>query len=85
MPSGRPGTSVRVTSRPVPSFRCGILVSPLGAGNLLLRRQGSRLAGGALRAGGRQVGGSHSLCDSTVKTENRMLSQSSITGWHYFR
>lgn len=53
VPSGRPNALAAVTSRPVPRFRCGSLVSPLGAGSLHLRRRGSRPAGGALRAGGR--------------------------------
>ncbi|KAK2500843.1 LOW QUALITY PROTEIN: hypothetical protein MC885_002612, partial [Smutsia gigantea] len=53
VPSGRPSALVAVTSRPVPSFRCGSLVSPLGAGSPHLRRRGSRLTGGTPRARGR--------------------------------
>lgn len=42
-----------MTSRPVPRFRCGSLVSSLGASGLRLGRRGSRPAGGALRDAGR--------------------------------
>lgn len=53
MPSGRLGALAAVTSQPVSRFRCGSLVSPLGAGGLRLRRRCSRTTCKALSARGR--------------------------------
>ncbi|XP_045848919.1 collagen alpha-1(III) chain-like [Meles meles] len=53
VPSGRPDAPAAVTSQPVPRFRCGSLVSPLGAGGLCLRRRRSRTTGRAVGTRGR--------------------------------
>lgn len=74
VPSGRPGASVAFTSRPVPRFRCGSLVSPLGAGRLCLRRRCSRTAGRAPGAEGGRAGGSRCFCGSIWETESRRLA-----------
>ena len=42
-----------MTSRPVPCFRCGSLVSSLGAGSLCFRRRGSRPTSRTFRTAGR--------------------------------